>query len=289
MGLHKTTYYFSVSGSLLLILVITITSCSRHDKDRIPVARVTDKYLYLDEVREAIPRETILADSAEATVNYIHKWIRNQLLLEQAKKQLKGQNLDFEKQIEDYRNALIIFAYEQELIKQKLDTTVTDAEIQTYYDTHKEDFLLKNNIVKVIYVKLLKDEKKINRFRQLMQSDDNPLRIELGELCKMHAENYYLDDESWLFFDDMLKEIPIKSYNQEAFLQNNKFIEIQDSLYRYLVYIKAFRIKEGYSPLSFERDRIKSIILHTKKVAILNEMNNSIYENAKKKNRFEVF
>jgi hypothetical protein len=272
-----------------LLILITFISCSQHDKNRIPVARVTDKYLYLDEVREAIPREAILSDSTEAIANYIHKWVRNQLLLEQAEKQLKGQKLDFEKQIEDYRKALIIFTYEQELIKQKLDTIVTDTEIQTYYDTHKEDFLLKSNIVKVIYVKLQKDEKKINRFRRLIQSDDKQLRIELAEICKMHAENYYLDDESWLFFDDMLKEIPIKSYNQEAFLQNNKFIEIQDSLYRYLVYIKAFRIKEDYSPISFERNNIKSIILHTKKIAILNEMTNSIYENAKKKNRFEIF
>lgn len=67
----------------------------------------------------------------------------------------KETNRDFIRQIEQYRNSLIIYAYESELVKQKLDTVVSQAEIESYYKS--QNFHLRENIVLASYVIISKD------------------------------------------------------------------------------------------------------------------------------------
>ena len=107
--------------------------------------------------------------------------------------------------------------------------------------------------------------------------------------CQKYAVNYFLDDESWLLFNDLLKEIPIKTYNQENYLQNNRYIEIKDSLYSYFLNIKGFRIKESLSPINFEKDNIKKIIINKRKVKLINDIHDKIYQDAVKHKDFEIF
>ena len=82
----------------------------------------------------------------------------------------------------------------------------------------------------------------------------------------------------------MLKEIPIKTYDKEQFLQNNRFIEIEDSVSLFLVNIKGFKIKDSLSPLSFEKDNIKNLILNQRKLRLIEEMEKKAYEDALKNN-----
>lgn len=108
-------------------------------------------------------------------------------------------------------------------------------------------------------------------------------------IVSRYAANYYLDDETWLFFNDLLKEIPIKTYDQENFLRNNHFIEIKDSLYYYFVHIKDFMVKEGLSPIDFEKERIAEMIVNRRKVELLKKMQEEIYHEATLKGKIEVY
>jgi hypothetical protein len=86
-----------------------------------------------------------------------------------------------------------------------------------------------------------------------------------------------------------LAQIPIKTYNQEEYLKNHQNLEVQDSLYYYFVRFRDFRIKENISPLSFEKDRIRNIILNKRKMELINKMHQDVYDNALKKNDFEIY
>lgn len=280
------------AGALLLILLLSFaagTGCRRPDKERVPLARVDDQYLYLDEVTQAIPEGAKEADSIFAIRSFVDNWIRQQVLLRHAEENMQDLKTDFERQLKDYRNALLIFTYEEELVKQKLDTVVTDQEIKAYYEANKEDFILKENIVKVLYAKVYRNEPTLPQFRRLMNSDAGADRLRLADLCRQNAVNFYLDNEAWLFFNDLLKEIPIVTYNQEAFLSNNRFVEIQDSTYHYLIDIRDFRITDTYSPVTLETDRIRYTIINKRKAGILEAMSKELYERAGKKKRFETF
>jgi len=273
---------------LLLPLCTLLFSCGNSkENSKNAVARVYDEYLMPVDVEGIVPEELSGEDSLQVIRDYVDNWVRSKLLIHQAETNLSKDQKDFTKKLEDYRNSLIVYTYEQELIRQSLDTSVTEQEIVNYYNTNKQDFELKDNIVKVQYVKLLK-KAQVARFRQLLQSD-NPGDIKkLEELSTKHAVNSFLDDQSWLVFDDILKEIPIKTYNQEEYLKNNRFIEIEDSLFIYLLNIKGFMIKESVSPLSFETENIRSIIINKRKLALIDEMQKNLYNSALKDGDFEV-
>ena len=212
-------------------------------------------------------------------------------MLHKAEQNLNAEALtaSIEKQLQDYRTSLITFAYEKELIRQKLDTAVSDAEIEDYFVKHPQNFQLKNNIIKVLYVKVKQNAPKLNKVREWCQSDKPQDRKLLEDYCYQFAENFYLDDFSWFLFDDLLKEIPIEAYDKEQFLQNNRWVEVKDTSSFYFVNIKGFKIKDSTSPLSFEKQNIHNIILNKRKLQLINQMKEDVYNNELKNKNFEIY
>jgi hypothetical protein len=284
-GFRSTIAIFS----LLTLMAGMISSCRRSDPGRVPLAKVDQTWLYLDEVTPSIPEGARENDSVFAVRSFVDNWVRQQLLLKHAEDNLKEMKPDFEKQLQDYQNALLIFSYEQELVRQKLDTAVTEQEIKAYYDANLEDFILKENIVKVLYVKLYRNESTLPQFRKLIQSDNQQDRLKLANFARQNAVNYFLDDDVWLYFNDLLKEVPIITYNQEAWLSNRRFVEIQDSTFYYLLNVRDFKIGDNFSPISMERDRIKYTIINKRKAEIISNLSQELFDRAARKKRFETY
>src|SRR5579872_3285616 len=125
------------SSSKVLALVfcgaVLFSSCSLLQKkapEAKPIAKVFDSYLYSSDLQSIIPKGRSKADSLSIILKYIDQWVNEQILLHQAKNNLSEKQMDINKQIDDYKNALIIYEYEKELVRQKLDTVVNDDEIQ---------------------------------------------------------------------------------------------------------------------------------------------------------------
>jgi hypothetical protein len=275
----------------LLILFFFLFACDSgidNSEERV-LARVFDEYLYESDITGIIPENTTVRDSIEIVRNYIDNWIQQRLVLTKAMNNLTPEQMNFDKQLEEYRKSLIIYEYETKLIKHKLDTIVTDQDVEEYYDQFQSNFELKDNIVKCLFVKIESDSRYRNIIKRLLRSDKEEDKIKLEAYCRDHAANFFLDDQSWLLFDDLLKEIPIKTYNQEAYLQNHRYIEIGQSHYVYMVLFKDFKIKESLSPLSFERDNIRNIIINKRKVELIKNMEKEAMMNAVENNDFEIY
>ena len=275
----------------ILVLLIILTGCSAFFKKKTEhaVARVYDEYLYESELKSIIPPGTLAKDSITLAKSYIDNWIHQRLVIHQAEKNLTSTQMDFTQQLENYKNSLIIFTYENELVKQKLDTLVTDEDIETYYDANQQNFLLKDNIVQFQYVKLPLKSSYIKQFKKLLASNNLEEKTRLYQQCEQYAADYFLDDQNWVLFNDLLKQIPIKTYNQEEFLKNHRDLEYQDSAFIYLVRFKDFKIKENISPLSFERERIRNVILNKRKIDLTKRMHEDLFEQAQKHNDFEIY
>jgi len=72
-------------------------------------------------------------------------------------------------------------------------------------------------------------------------------------------------------------------------LKNHKFIEMQDSLFTYYANIKDFKIKETASPIGFEKENIKNIIINIRKTKLINDMQNASYKEALEQKLFEIY
>jgi hypothetical protein len=253
------------------------------------VAKVYGYYLFEKDLEGVVLPGTPRKDSLFLVNNYIDSWIRKHLLLRQAERNLTPKQQDFSKQLEDYKFSLLTYAYENELIRQKLDTIVSATEIEAYYEQNKESFELRYNIVKVVYVVMPNGSAEIKNLRKLLKEPDS---IHINEIEKMaldHAVSYYLGDETWIRFDDLMEQIPIETFNQELFLRNNTYIEIDDNPFYYMIRFKDYRISESISPLELESDRIRSIILNRRKQELLRNMNNELYEQALIDGVFEIY
>lgn len=275
-------------------VLITLSGCGRinsteFDRPDESVARVHDRYLYRSEIADLITPDTSPEDSAILVNSYIRSWIKKQLILHRAEQNLEEGKKDVEQQLVEYRNSLITYIYESELIRQKLDTAVTDEEIENYYKENQRNFELRDNIIKVLYLRVKKDAPKIRKVKDWYKSALDRDRRQLEEYCYQYASDFHLDDETWLLFDELLKKVPIKTYDKEAFLKNNRFIEIEDSTDLYLVNIRDMKIRESMSPLSFVKDDIRMLIINKRKLGLIREMEQSTYDEALKKNEFEIY
>jgi len=273
----------------LVFFVFPFQGCETSEFNKDAAARVGDKFLLTSEVKQMIPKGTKSNDSLQIARNYINAWVRKQTIIQHAEKNLPEDLTNFEKKMEDYRNSLLVYTYEKELVKQQLDTVVTDIEIQDYYENNLNNFELKENILLsdfVIFNPEIADKQLIT---QLLQSDSLSDRQQLEEYCKEIEADYFLDEEEWVFFNDLIKYIPIKTYNQENFLKNNNFVEVRDSLNVYLLRIKDFKIKESISPLDFEKENIRMIILNQRKTQLLERMESALFQEALKSNKIEIY
>ena len=272
----------------MLLLVSCGNKAGKNGSGQV-IARADKATLYLDNVKNIIPHGTSSKDSLELLKKYIDNWVREALVIQKAEDNLTDIQKDVEKQLENYRNSLITYAYEKELVKQKLDTAVSNDEIEKYYNSNESNFELKDNIIKVIYIKVSKKAPGIEKLKNWYKSDNPKDRILLAGYCRQFAENFYLDDNSWLLFDDLLKEIPIQTYNKELFLQNNRLVEVSDASSSYFLNIKGFKIRNSTSPLSFERDNIIKIILNKRKLQLITKMKNDIYNDAVNNKKIEIY
>ena len=96
-----------------------------HRQDEKPLARVYDKYLYPSDLADAIPVTASRRDSAKIASQFINNWVHENVLIKQAELNLSEEQLNFNEQLNSYKNSLVIYAYEQALINEKLDTSVS--------------------------------------------------------------------------------------------------------------------------------------------------------------------
>lgn len=288
-GKMKWLFILAIIG---LPMQLCLISCREETKDlpkEKPVARVLDAYLYPSDLKNIVPRDISSKDSAQLIKNYIEKWIQDELVLKHAEQNLTTEQLNIDKQMAEYRKNLLIFNYQTELISQKLDTTVTQEDIEKYYNENQASFTLKDNIVKVWYVKVNRTAPGSDKVKKLYKSDQPKDFVALKSYCLQFADNFFLDENNWLLFDELLKEIPVTTLNPDLFLKSNRYVEVADSTFDYYVNIKDYKIKNSVSPLAFERENIRNVIINKKKLSLIEEMKREVYEKAKNKGNFEVY
>ncbi|MFM6982805.1 MAG: hypothetical protein ACKOXF_01640 [Chitinophagaceae bacterium] len=264
-------------------MLISIAACNKKGSSNTEevLAEYNGNFLYRTDIPEDIlGKFKEGGDSTGLLKSFIDKWLENQVMVAVANEKLSDEEKNKEKLIEDYRNSLLIYEYQQKLMKENLDTAVTESEIAAFYKDNSETFLLRKNIVKIKYVKILKQKADLNKLKKLMQTASPENDQLLMKLAESNAENFYLDS-NWLYLDDITKEIPLdENYNQQRFLANNKFIQIEENNMLYLLYIIDFRIKNAISPLAFERDKIKDIILYKRQLNFLKDNQKKLFDKA---------
>ncbi|MCX6256318.1 MAG: hypothetical protein NTW49_00190 [Bacteroidia bacterium] len=275
----------------ILLIILLVFSCNRTENDirHKRVAKAGDSYLFLGEIMDIVPDNLSKTDSVNVTESYINQWIKKTLKLNKADMNLTAKQKDVSKELEEYKSSLLIFKYEQLLIKQKLDTIVTQEDITSYYKDFNDQLLLDRDIVKAEVIVLKKDVPKINQLRSWLKSSGNKNSNNIIDFCHSYAGKFDDFNNEWVYFDNIAKNLPLHSENLRQYVKKDNFIEAKDSVNQYFVKISDVKLKGSVSPLVFVKNNIKDIILNKRKIQIIKDLDEKLYEDALNKNEIKIY
>ena len=267
------------------------TSCKTEptqDEGKI-VATAFDKNLSMAEVQTLLGPNMSRQDSFFFIKEYIDNWLQKQVLLNYAGKTNYTNSDEINRKVEDFREDLIAFEYRKKMLAEKLDTNITLKETKAYYLEHPENFELKQNVIRFVFIKMpIALENKYKFWNTFGKSSDEELsNMAVAALKK--GGNAYLDGDKWLAFDDILKVVPINTYNQENFINNNRLFRIDEASFIWYIHILDFRIKDAISPFEFVEENIHQILLNKRKVGVLEKLENEMLKKAVKENKVNVY
>jgi hypothetical protein len=272
---------------IALLISVAAVSCQTEHKGE-PIARVYDKYLYKDDLKNIFLSNVSPEDSILIAKAYIEKWIQTQLLLKQAELNLSDNEKNVARQLEDYRASLLIHKYEQAFINQKIDTIVSDSEVEEYYNLNKDNFVLTEPIVKALYIKLRKEAPQAQKIKEIYRSEKQEDIQLLDNLAYQAAIFYDFFNDKWVPFSLIAKELPYPVKDLKEVLAR-KYIEMEDGSFIYLVSIRDVTHQGQIAPLEYVINELKQILLNSRKQKIIEDLEKSIYLKAKDNNNFEIF
>jgi hypothetical protein len=277
---------------IIFCSVFLLTGCKNNNvqPQRRAVAEVGKVVLYYDQMPNLIQKGVNNDDSVALFQNYINKWAKRQLLLQKAEDNLSpASKLKIEKQIEETRSNLLIYEYQQQMIIEKLDTLISDAEMEDYYANNEKTFVLNTNIVKVLFIKLPFETPDLNKIRVLIRSNDHNDLLQLESLCYQFAEKFEDFNEDWIPMDQLIAELHTNIPDEENFLKRNTFLETNDSTSTYLVSFRDYRLRSSLAPFEYVKNDIKRIIWNTRRFEFIQSLENGIYNDALKDNSFKIY
>jgi hypothetical protein len=278
---------------LPVLIILTITSgCGKNGGSikRTEVASAGNTFLYLDQIPRLVAPGTSKTDSAATTQNFINKWIRKELLFQKAQENLSPDiSDDIDRQLEETRSNLVIYQYQRQMMLEKMDTLVSDSELVDYYNSNSTSFNLSTNIVKALFIKLPIETPNIEKIKRLARSNDQKDLQELETVCYQFAEKFDDFNEEWVPFDRISVELPSEIDNEENFLRRTPFYESSDSVNTYLLNFRDYRLRTSLAPYEYVKDDIKRIIWNKRRIEFFQNLENGIYNDALKENKFKIF
>lgn len=275
--------------SYIITVALLLTACNVFVEQEDPVAKVGDHVLTMDDLKKNIPDYLDEADSTLWADGYIQKWVQRELLLMKAEENLKDEMKDVTQELEEYRNSLIVYRYKNELMKQQMDTTVDETEVQKYLDENRENFILNHNIVKAIFIKVPLEFSNPENIKEMCESKDPEKLAKLNEYCLSYAKAYDRFNDQWVSADLVLKNFPKELTDQQAALRGNRYLESKDRDFYYFISIRDYKLAGQVSPNEYVYHDIRNLILNKQKIQLLQQIEKDIYKEGIDKKKVKLF
>ena len=279
-----------IRNSVFIALLAALSFACNMGKhtDEKPVARVYDMYLYPSDLRDIIPVTASAEDSTRIADQYIKNWTHEKVLLKQAELNLSEDQLDFKEKLEQYKNSLIIYAYEQALVNEKLDTSVSMQAMLNYYEKNKHNFIMSKPAYKLRYVRVMKGDPELKQLRKWISSNKIEDIDELQVYCEAHGLSYFLNDSVWVRPETIHSEIPPQE--EMNFYKNPGvgLFELSDDRNVYLIFVLSVLKQGEQAPFELVKPEVRNLILNVRKRNLLKKMRQDIYNEALQKKEIEI-
>jgi len=276
----------------LAALAIILSGCQQsngggNQEDKL-LAEVKNRRLYLSELDGMFPEGTSGADSNLIINAYTDRWVREALILNEAERNLP-QDLNIDKLVRDYRASLLRNTYEQVLVEELLDSTVADQELRSFYEKNKEQFELETPIVRCHFIKVPLPVPQSDSLRIWWSgiNQENNL-MKLRDYADQYASTYELADSSWLRIEQLALELPQETLTPDNAIYKRDLRQ-EDDNFQYYLRVYEVKNRTEIAPLAYIEDQARKVILHSRKMKILKEKREDLYELEMRKNNIRIF
>ena len=271
-----------------VLLVFLAGSCTAEAPSEVqnPVlAQVFNKTLVLSDIDGIVDPITNKEDSLHLIQSFVDRWVREAILMHEAEKHVT-QDMGLDQLVRDYRASLVLNNFEQALFKNELDTNVTNSDVEHYFNANKEQFRLSYDIVRYFLIKLPEKSQKVDAVSQWWVNKDRTLLPDLKDVLKTDKAYFVLDQLQWHSLQNLKKKLPKNgaqnlSPTLDDVLTNNN----------YLYFLKVFEIRKkgDLPPVSFVRDQVEKIILHGRKMKLIQDKKAALYQKEINTDNVKIF
>ena len=226
-----------------LLLVMGMVACELNVSDEEEVlASVENFKLYQSDFdRFALVYDISLTDSL-AKESFIKNWINKMIINLEAKERLPAEyNQNKEKSL-DLLYELNLFALENKHLHSKLDTVITQEEIQNHYQQQYPADEKPKQLIRALYIKMPDTLKQADTMKVAYLLKNNKDTALVNRIGKHFGTVFYFEKNKWMSLDQLLRELPLSQDKK-----NKLFIDKGNSVFEldgYLYFLNIFETTE---------------------------------------------
>ena len=267
---------------LLGLMMLLIGACGKPQYDhkgRTPLVELDGNFLYQEDLAAVQPVGQSKDDSLLFAEHYIRNWAEDILLYEKAQNNIPD-NAEIEQLVKNYRKALIMHVYQQSLIQEKLAEEITEADLQTYYDTNKDVFKAEAPLMKGLFIKVPLTSPGIGRVRQWYKDERQSAVEHLEKYSLQNAVKYEYFYDKWIPASEILSLMPLREEKVDAYFAKNRHVELKDTAYWYFLNVSDYIPTGGQEPYEAARSAVSEMVVNRKQVEFLNQVKGDLYKEA---------
>ncbi len=260
----------------LFFVIILLAGCDgrswlgNHSGDPV-LASVGNKKLFLSNVQNLVNQGTSAVDSVAIVDGYVQSWIRENLMVQEAEKNVAA-DINLNKLVEEYRSSLLVYNFEKRLVDKMLDTIIPLADKRQYYSQNKNQYVLSHPIIKCVVAKM-PTRAKVDLSKPLNKQD----LTEAFFIIKEKASYHHLDTAQWMTMADLASMVPTSTF-QDVRLSRGKVLKDKEGDYEYYVKILSHYDEKEIPPFDYMEGVITKTILSERKIKLLKKYRDDLYE-----------
>ncbi len=274
----------------LMLMPLLLKMCASGDAsdDRVRLAKVGTDVIYLDEAVQGLPQGLSIKDSSAYVQQFLKNRVKELLIYDKAVKNIpQGQEID--ELVESYRRSLIIYAYQQQVLNEKMQNDITDTEIQVFYENNRDRFSAGHDLIKGVFVKIPKSAPDLAKLKKLYKNTSNEAFTQIESYCVQNGGQFEYFLDRWVILDDILDQISYDTGKNADFLRTRSTLDVVVGEFEYLLYVDDYVLAGTTAPLEYVKDEVRNIVVNTRKTEFIHRFEQDLLREAEKKGRITYF
>ncbi len=266
--------------SLSVLICFFMISCEKQgsEEDKL-LAKVYNTSLYESDIENVINKNSKGFSQKE----YIDSWIRNELIINSSK--LSKEDIkEIDYLGESYKKTLAVQKQKERYLKKNLSQEIDSIQLLEAYEQLKNNYKLKKNIFKHHLVIIHKEHPNIldiNNYFKKRDFDD------FYDALDEEIEYQNIDSTIWVNWFDLSLKLPLEQMKEDD-LEANLNRKLENSDFVFFIRIFDYLDKNEIAPLSYMEDFLKNAIIERRKVDLIEEFSNKLYNSALNNNKLII-